>query len=313
MWIWLVSAFLFTGCIKRNRLPCWVNQPCKPYKSDLYILGVGKGQNKNMAADEAIASLSNRFQLKQSEDENAPPKMLASFIAMELNGIKIVERYQRNGVFYALAALERFPLLTQLDKEIGKLQKESKELTKMAKKSSSKIDKAHLYHQAIPLLEKIELLNEQRQIVDFENKSLKVYSTSRKVRDLKNKSLTSINISITADPTAEPILPTLRNIFIKQGFKTDGTRTDLKLVISGMEGLHPTDKKGFKKLRYQIQFNIKEPGKKNRILLLRNFVDEGLSQNLYESQTQAINGVKESLIRARIGKQLKNTILGERP
>lgn len=70
MWFWLISGFLFTGCIKRNRPPCWVSQPCKPYRAELYILGVGKSQNKKMAADEAIASLSNRFQLKQSDDAN---------------------------------------------------------------------------------------------------------------------------------------------------------------------------------------------------------------------------------------------------
>ena len=135
-------ALIFTGCSRKNRLPCWVNQPCKPFEAAEYIIGTGKGSSQQMADDEAVAALTQQFQLTATSDGGAP-KVLASFIAMELSGVKVVKRHQKNGVFYALASLERAPLLAQLDGEIKKVHSKAKELHQVAKKNTSKIDKAH--------------------------------------------------------------------------------------------------------------------------------------------------------------------------
>ena len=133
------------------QLPCWVTRPCGGFTEKEYIIGVGNAESQALADDVARAEIAKRFQVQISQlqclkkearafsTEEGKPILRQSMetntvasVAMELQGVEIVERHEAGVLYYALAVLERDPLLAQLDERLGKLDKESREFDQSA-------------------------------------------------------------------------------------------------------------------------------------------------------------------------------------
>ena len=124
MWKVLAFSLFFISCgPKRPQLPCWVYRPCGTFLEQNYIIGVGSGESQSIADDEARAALAKRFQVRiqQVQESSKDTREFATesgintssrqslrsdtvtSVAIELQGIKIVDRHQQGQMYYALS------------------------------------------------------------------------------------------------------------------------------------------------------------------------------------------------------------------
>jgi hypothetical protein len=311
----LTAVFLFSGtmgCIHRKpKLPCWVTRPCGDFSEKEFLIGVGSGENLKIADDEAISAVSRHFQVRSLEDSSGETPSNVISVATELKGVQVVERHQQNNMFYALAVLEREPMLLEIDSELDSLQDKVKKLINKADENRSKINKANYYHQVIPLLDRIDILSARREIVDFRNQGWKGALTSNQMRNTERDTLRSIKISIQSDPTAIRCKALLVEVLEARGFVFVDADSDLQIEITAIEAMVPPDQFGFKKTRFKLNLDIYEPREKSRLLFSRRFTAEVASQDLYKSRELAIKQVKEQMISDRLAMSLENRILGE--
>jgi hypothetical protein len=323
---------MLTACgPKAIKLPCWVTRPCGAYTEKNYIIGVGNAETQSLSDDIARAEIAKRFQVQISQLQSSQ-KEARSFstedgvnlssrqalqtntvasVAMELQGVEIVQRHEQGILFYSLAILARAPLLAQLDERLSSLDKESRNLVVNARGAVSKLERAAAYHQAIPLLDEMELLNQRRVVVHPERLSWDFFASSIQVRNEEEETMRTIKIQLTADNTSKDLLPTLIEDLTLHGFSVVQTEPDLFLSLVGTESMLPPDTFGFSQTRLSYGLQIIEPGNGGRKVLERTLIGEAASQDLFKSRQFALKNIQNDLTTEAISEQLKKIILGE--
>lgn len=337
MWLLFSSVIMFSGCgPKKVKLPCWVTTPrvtesCGGYSEKEYIIGRGNAESQVLADDLARAEIAKRFQVQISQVQSSE-KSARSFstetgvnlssrqslqtntvasVAMELQGVEIGKQHEAGVLYYALAVLKRGPLLTQLDDQLTKLDKESRGLVTKARAAVSKLERASAYHQAIPLLSEMELLNQRRVVVHPQGISWDFFASSLQVQREEEETMRTIQIQLTSDQTSKDVLPTLIEDLTLQGFTVVQGEPDLLLSVEGIESMVPPDTFGFSQTRLAYDLKITEPNNGSRIVLERTLLGEASSQDLFKSRQFALKNIQNDLIEDSISSHLKRVILGE--
>ncbi len=332
MWnVLITSIFLISCAPKRPQLPCWVYRPCGNYSEQKYIIGVGSGESQSLADDEARAALAKRFQVRiqQVQESSKDTREFATeegintssrqslrsdtvtSVAIELQGIEIVDRHKQGDMYYTLGVLERAPLLKGVDDQLKDLDKESRTYIEEARGAASKIARAAAYHKAVPLLDKMELLNQRRVILDPRGESWDFFASALQVRHEESSTLRQIRVQIQSDPSSVDVVPLLVETLTIQGFSVVNTDADLLLSVRGSEFMLPPDNFGFSKTRVKMLLRIVEPSQKNRLIFEKNLQGEAASQDLYKSRQFALNQVLEQIEKEKVGQALEKIILGE--
>jgi LPP20 lipoprotein len=139
----LVAAGQGCGWLSRIAEPSWVNGPSRDYPSDQYVLGVGQGESKPLAAERAYGAVAKVFRAEVT----ARSRDWESFLVMEQRGqanterrltldrvtkvstdkvlenVRIIDTWQdtRTGQHYALAGTSRAQAATGLIERITEL------------------------------------------------------------------------------------------------------------------------------------------------------------------------------------------------
>ena len=332
MWLLFSSFFMFSGCgPKKVQLPCWVTRPCGGFTEKEYIIGVGNAESQSIADDVARAEIAKRFQVQISQLQSSQKEARAfsteegvnlssrqsmetntvASVAIELQGVEIVERHEAGILYYALAVLERAPLLAQLDERLTKLDKESRALVTKARGVDSKLERAAAYHQAVPLLSEMELLNQRRVVVHPQGLSWDFFASSLQVQREEEETMRTIQIQLVSDQTSKDVLSTLIEDLTLQGFTVVQANPDLLLSVEGIESMVPPDTFGFSQTRLSYELKIVEPKNNSRIVLERKLIGEASSQDLFKSRQFALKNIQNDLLEDSVSSYLKRVILGE--
>lgn len=332
MWFLFSSFLMLSGCgPKKINLPCWVTSPCGAYTEKKYIIGVANAESQANADNNARAEIAKRFQVQIRQMQSAQKEArefsteaginltsrqslqtnTVASVAMELEGVEIVERHEQGVLYYALAVLERAPLLAQIDERLTTLDKESKELVIKARAAVSKLEKAAAYHEAVPLLSEMELLNQRRVIVHPDRLSWDFFASSLQVQREEDDTMRTIHVQLEADHTSKDILPTLIEDLTLQGFTVVQAQPDLYVYVEGSEVMVPPDTFGFSQTRLSYQLRITEPKNENRIVLERTLLGEASSQDLFKARQFALKNIQNDLTEDTVSSHLRKVILGE--
>jgi hypothetical protein len=198
--ILLLSALALA---KKNKVPCWIAEPCEPYTTEQYIIGVGSGDTLELADTAAMGAITRQFtvtvnQLQTSTKDLAETSREGELVSsthhqnlrtktqvessMELSGVQIASRYEYNDQVYSLAVLERSIWLQQIDSQRRDLQSQIQSLMFEAKKSEHHLDRFALYEQMMPIIFKDEFLYQQRTIVDSQGLGMPPSYTSAQLQ-----------------------------------------------------------------------------------------------------------------------------------
>ena len=141
----LVLFFVFTGCAskkskksegKRKAIPEWVYSPMDGCNKQSQMCASGEGDSLQSADATARKSLASIFETEiksefssntQSSQEGLDPstaeyiestyKSINETVDQSLEGVEIKERHRKDGVFYALAYLDKEKQLIVLEKK----------------------------------------------------------------------------------------------------------------------------------------------------------------------------------------------------
>lgn len=133
-----------TGASKSSPQPTWVDNPSTLFSKSMFITAVGEGKMRKAAVADAIHALSAQFSIDvKGEDVVINTRIIESNgdkpqafvhsestsgikikVNLELSGVNTERAWEdkEKGVYYALALLERAPILTKLNGQIQQTQ-----------------------------------------------------------------------------------------------------------------------------------------------------------------------------------------------
>lgn len=139
-------TLFFSACVtSRNAIPEWVNNPHAGYLSDKYLVAVGEGTARSAAADSAKAELfafirqqvttstSSSYQATvHDENYQISQTMKATSSFNSVVGVRVAETCNADGIFYALAVLDKAQATMYYTRRIEEHNTEIEKLRSMA-------------------------------------------------------------------------------------------------------------------------------------------------------------------------------------
>jgi hypothetical protein len=110
---------------KSEQPPCWLLGPCDPYSPELYLSTTGKGASMAAADADARARLMSPFDVRFRGLASTVGGGEAGEVALKearkrMEGaVKVPARHQDGLVYYSLAAIERDPVVAELEQRIS--------------------------------------------------------------------------------------------------------------------------------------------------------------------------------------------------
>jgi hypothetical protein len=327
-----------TGCFKKTP-PCWLDNKCSSekgrweYTHQKWMTGVGSSDDNMKEAEEAaVRGIAERFSVIVEQDALKPQQEqeitagatstaysqqslsidVRAETKTELSGVRIVERYQKDGGFYALAALERGPILKQIDIDLSELDDQIGQVIFAAEQEGSKVEAVRDYGQALYLIRQSEVLNRKRAVVDFAKNRRAMLISVEDIFQRQESLFRDMKISSHSDAGSIELQKSIAESFAGSHFRMLDIDGELQLDMRSTESIIPPDDFGYHKIRIKIDMSIAEPLQDNRILLQQQLIGEGASENLYQAHSLAIKKLKSQVTgRSDIGLQLRQAILGE--
>jgi hypothetical protein len=177
------------GCawFSRSSAPSWVNGPSRDYPSDQYVLGVGQGESKPVAAERAYGAVAKVFKAEVT----AQSRDWESFLVMEQRGqanaerrltldrvtkvstdkvlenVRIIDTWQdtRTGQHYALAGTNRTQAAAGLLERIAELDRAVETEVMESRQAQDKLAKVRHLRRAVKSLVVREAYNSDLRVV----------------------------------------------------------------------------------------------------------------------------------------------------
>lgn len=235
---------------KSDQLPDWVTNPMKYYPEDEYIVGVGSGDTRQAAEDDAVGNIARVFQSKINVDrtlienyletEGKNGELTASTRMFQrtnvstrtkLKNIKIDKTYfsSSEGLYYVLAYLNRRETASLYQKDILKNQDKIDEYIQHFRDEPNKLRKYAYITKAIALSEINALINEQYQILTRGGNVTERITKATLVK-MRNDLLDRITVNIEPQGNApQEIEQYLREVIAKTGFKISDRKGDFTI------------------------------------------------------------------------------------
>ena len=193
-WILLLISTLAHG--KKSKQPCWITQPCDPYDSATYVVGVGSGKDLVSAEANAMGAITRQFvidiqqrqsaikevsetrrgdasgngstPISASENQSLRSRTIVES-GMQLYGAEIVERYEKDNQHYALAVINREQWSAQISTERRSLGQQLSQLKMQAQATDHLLERQPIFRQMLPLAEADEELATIQKLLNPES------------------------------------------------------------------------------------------------------------------------------------------------
>ncbi len=235
-------------------LPEWVNNPHRLYPEDQYIVGVGSGDTRQAAEDDAAGAIARVFKsdinvdrtlLENYLDENKGGQYQSSSSSemlqrtnvkskMRLKNVKFDKSYfsADEGVYYVLAYLDRRETALLYKKDILQNQKKLADYYQNFKDETNKLHKFAYINRALALSNLNRLLNEKYQILTGGGHVPATIDQSLLVKD-RNNLLDHITVNLVPENSASPqIEDYLKEMIGRIGFKISDQPGDFTIKYS---------------------------------------------------------------------------------
>jgi hypothetical protein len=259
--------------------PAWIDGVSREYPSAQYLIGVGQGNNRAVAEDQAYAALARIFKAEVS----AQSKDWESYLLVEQRGTtrderrltldsltrvstdkvlenaQIVDRWYdpENGVHYALGGMHRSQAETAFLERMAVLDRSVQSDVDEARGTSDKLEKVRALRRAARNLVLRETYNADLRVIRASGQGSapahRVQDLTRELEDYLSSHLV-LAVSVTGDHV-EPVQRALSEGLIKEGFRVavfqppgpevqpagEAGRPAPQLLIRGMVRVWPID------------------------------------------------------------------------
>ena len=262
----LVIFFLFFHCSglhnqniqAKDRLPEWVHEPHSSFPESMYLVGIGTGDTRSDAENNAIGSIAKIFQAKVNVDETLLEQYLETnestqFTSHMLNktrvasqqqikNIKIAESffYEDEGLYYVLAYLDRMETEELYRTDIESNHAKVTDYYKNFQKSHDKLVQYAFLQKAIDLMHINEILQAQYNIINVTGEAIEppVSLSELEKQRLALLNRISVVLSVSGDQQQE-ITTYLKETIGKTGFKI--VESDADFSFNSQFELTPAD------------------------------------------------------------------------
>lgn len=170
-----------------QKYPSWIDNPSRLYPSNVYLTGIGSGDTRKNAENDAYASLAKIFSVEikvnQSTLENyleqeVDGQYKSTFSSLllgktsakshqELKNIKIDRTFfsEQKGIYYAIAVLDRSETAALYKSEISRNNQKIEEYYARFQQSQHKLQRLNFLNKSISLTQMNALLGEQYRII----------------------------------------------------------------------------------------------------------------------------------------------------
>jgi LPP20 lipoprotein len=275
----ILSTTLLWGCgwFGAKAKPAWIDGVSPDYPAAQYLTGVGQGDNRAVAEDQAYASLARIFKAEVS----AQSKDWESYLVVEQRGhsqderrltldnltqvstdkvlenVKVVDRWydSRKGLHYALAGMHRPQAETAFMERIAELDRSVQSDVEEAHRSTDKLTKVRGLRRAARNLVLRETYNADLRVIRPSGQgtaaAYRVQELTRELEDFLSSNLV-LAVTITGDQV-EPVQRALVEGLIKEGLQVSsqpagaeqptgaGAHPAPELLVRGMVRVWPID------------------------------------------------------------------------
>lgn len=238
----IIIGFATVSCgSQKNINPVWVENPRDHYDENKYMLAVGSGNTLTEATNDAFASLSRIFQMdinatEQLEDvwierSRNNSEVFSESTTKLLNNIQIgtnqelmntsilVSETGANGVYYAIAGMDRRESAQIYDQEITNNKFKIDDLEESADNEKNVLQKLILLKKARILATVNENLSKQLNIIQGGAANTEFTSqTVSRIEEKFRRAQQSAIITITSDNATNTIISAVADVFQKAGF-----------------------------------------------------------------------------------------------
>ncbi len=222
----------------KDRLPEWVHNPHSSYPQSMYLVGIGTGDTRSDAENNAIGSISKIFQAKVDVDETLLEQYLESnegtqFTSQMLNktrvgsqqqlkNIKIAQSffYEDEGLYYVLAYLDRMETEELYRADIERNHAKIADYYNNYQQSQDKLGQYAFLQKAIDLLHINEILYAQYEIINVTGEAIEPPVSLSELEKQRMALLNQISVALTVTGENQQEIATyLQETLGKTGFK----------------------------------------------------------------------------------------------
>ena len=260
----ILGTALLWGCtwFGGQAKPAWIDGVSPDYPSAQYLTGVGQGDNRAVAEDQAYAALARIFKAEVS----AQSKDWESYLVVEerghskderrltldnltrvstdkvLENVKVVDRWYdpKKGLHYALAGMHRPQAETAFMERIAELDQSIHSDVEEAHHSADKLAKVRGLRRATRNLVLRETYNADLRVIRPSGQgtaaAYRVQELTRELEDFLSSNLV-LAVTVTGDQ-AEPVQRALIEGLIKEGLQVSSRTTGTEQQTGG-SGVYP--------------------------------------------------------------------------
>ncbi|HID39229.1 MAG TPA: hypothetical protein EYP36_06915 [Calditrichaeota bacterium] len=260
--------------------PEWIDNPYKLFPKSMYLVGVGTGDTREAAENNAFGSIAKIFRSKIQVQQSVYEQFLETneqFSSTsqlkrrttvgadeELKNIRTEHTYfsPNEGLYYALAVLDRSETEAMYENELQDNDQKIGEFYELYKKSNNKIHMYTYLAKALALDEQNRAIEQKLDIIAVQKFQREPAVSSRTLHEAMRSLLDRITVRLQAEEgTPEELQDYMREMIGKLGFKMVDGSADFTFNYSlslKEANLQRDDATGFNwKLTVVIKDNIK--------------------------------------------------------
>ena len=339
----ILFAALLVGCSWGQAKPAWIDGVSPDYPSAQYLTGVGQGDNRAVAEDQAYAALARIFRAEVS----AQSKDWESYLLVEQRGssrderrltldnltrvstdkvlenVKIVDRWYdtKKGLHYSLAGMHRSQAETAFMERMTELDRSVQADVDEAHRTPDKLAKVRALRRAIRNLILRETYNADLRVIRASGQGTpppnRVQELTRELEDYLSSNLV-LGVVVTGDQV-EPVQRALTEGLIREGLHvTSGMQQQMgssgpipELLVRGMVRVWPIDIRDpqFMYVRWCSDFEVVDVGSQQVVGAISKGGKEGhLSER--EATAKVIRVMQQDMS-ADVAKAIAAHVYGE--
>lgn len=302
----------------KNKRPAWIDNPGRVYPVSDYMTGVGSADTRRDAENDALAALAKIFKVEIKVNQKAIENYLETEIdgksksafsslllgktsanaLQELKNIRIAHTHfsQTEGIYYALAVLDRAETAAIYQSEIEHNRENIKSYYQKFKSSTKKLHQFKYINKTLALTQINDGLNSQLRIIHGRDLGTEPFSESVLKSD-KLELLEQISFSVTALGNYPEIMTYISESISKTGFKQVDKGADFSF-------------------NYKFE-TTKGNIRRDDIVTLQWYLEILVQDNQNHTNLKAFTrnkrsaGISEQAARAKMMRALKKTINGD--
>ena len=250
----LISLFIFLvlfqcshssqnkGTSSGDQLPNWVHHPHDSYPQSMYLVGIGTGDTRTSAENNAIGAIAKIFQAKVDVDETLVQEYLEdkqglSFTSQMLNKTRVgsnqelknitIEKsffYEKEGLYYVLAYLDRLETEELFRTEIERNNRRTGEYYDQYQAADNKLSRYAYLQKAINLQEVNRVLDAQYQIINVSGEPINPPIPMSQLQQTRRQLLNQISVAVNVSGSHEQeITDYIKSVIGRIGFKINSS------------------------------------------------------------------------------------------